>query len=40
MSATANMGRAQRFGFSRSDIDDNALIMLGHPLLEENTARV
>jgi hypothetical protein len=30
----------QRFGFSGIDIDDSALIMRGHPLFEENTARV
>ncbi len=40
MTAMAEIARAARRRFSRSDIAENALIMPGHPLLEENTVGV
>ena len=38
--AMAKISRAPRRGFSRTGINENALIILGHALLEENTAGV
>ncbi len=38
--AMAEISRAARRGFCRSEINENALIILGHALLEENTAGV
>src|SRR5271156_1250982 len=38
--AMAEMSRATRRGFSSSEINENALIIRGHALIEENTAGV
>jgi hypothetical protein len=38
--AIAEISRAPRPDFSSTEINENALIILGHALLEENTARV
>ena len=38
--AKADISRAPRLRFGKSEIDENALIIRGHALLEENTAGV